>query len=49
VLFEDGLAVWIGFAERNGSHPGSFEPEGEAADAAKEVEDIHFLSTVRAR
>ena len=28
------------FAEGNGSHPGSFEPKGKAADSAEKVEDI---------
>jgi hypothetical protein len=32
---EDGLAELVLFTERDGSHPGSFESEGEAADAAE--------------
>jgi hypothetical protein len=29
------------FAEGDGSHPGSLEPEGEAADSAEEVKNLH--------
>lgn len=41
MLREDLAAIGVDFAERDGSHPGSFESEGESADAGKEVEDIH--------
>jgi len=41
VLGEDGAAIRIDLAECDGSQPGSFKPEREAADAAEEVEDIH--------
>lgn len=40
---EDFLAERLDFTERDGSHSGSFEPEGEAADPAEKVEDIHLL------
>ncbi len=43
VLSEDCPAVGIDFAEGDGSHSGSLEPEGEAADAAEEIEDTHHL------
>jgi len=33
MLGEDGAAVWIDLAERDGSHPGSFEAEAEAANS----------------
>ena len=39
MLSQDGAAVRLDFTERDGSHPGSFESEGESADAGKEVED----------
>lgn len=42
MLGEDGAAVGIDLAERDGSHPGPFEAEAEAADAGKKIEDIHF-------
>ena len=41
VLSENRPAPGIDLAECDGSHPGSFEPEGEAADSAEKVEDIH--------
>jgi hypothetical protein len=34
-------AIWVDLAEGDGSHSGSFEAEGEAADAREQVEDIH--------
>jgi hypothetical protein len=43
VLGEDAAGKRVDFAERNGSHPGSFEPEAEAADPAEKVEDIHSV------
>jgi hypothetical protein len=42
VLGEHPSAELVSFTERDGSHSGSFEPEGEAADSAEKVEDIHF-------
>jgi hypothetical protein len=44
---EDAAAEWIDFAERDGSHPGSFESEREAADSAEKVEDIQWFTTAR--
>lgn len=41
VLAEDCAAVFVTFAESNGAHPGSLEPERKSADAAEEVEYIH--------
>jgi hypothetical protein len=41
VLSQDGSAIGIDLAEGDGSHSGSFEPEAEAANTGKEVEDIH--------
>jgi hypothetical protein len=41
VLGEHSSAERIDLAERDGSHPGPFEPEGEAADAREQVKDIH--------
>lgn len=41
MLAEDGAAVGLDFAERDGSHSGALEPEAESADAAEKVEDIH--------
>jgi hypothetical protein len=38
---EHGTAVRIDFAEGDRSHPGSFKPEGEAANAAEGIENIH--------
>jgi hypothetical protein len=35
VLGKDGAAVGLDFAERDGSHSGSFESEAESADAAE--------------
>lgn len=46
VFCEHTLAIWVNFAERDGSHSRSFEPEGEAADAAEQIEDIHLPSHV---
>lgn len=43
---EDALTEWLDFAERDGSHSGSFEPEAEAADSAEKVEDIHRLPSI---
>lgn len=40
VLAQDCPAERVDLAEGNGSHPGSFEPEREAADSAEEIEDI---------
>jgi hypothetical protein len=40
VLGEDGLAELVSLTEGNGSHASSLEPEGEAANAAEEIEDI---------
>jgi hypothetical protein len=34
-------AVGVDFAEGDGTHSGSLEPEGETADSAEEIEDIH--------
>jgi hypothetical protein len=48
VLSEHPLAIGVDFAEGDGSHSGSFEPEAETADPAKEVEDIQlFLHLAR--
>lgn len=51
MLSEDGAATGVDFAERDGSHSGSFEAKAEAADAAEEVKDIHpradFCRSVR--
>jgi hypothetical protein len=33
VLGKDGLSMWVGLAERDGSHSGPFEPEAEAANS----------------
>jgi hypothetical protein len=41
VLREDGAAVGVKLDELDGSHPGSLEAEGESADPAEQVEDIH--------
>jgi hypothetical protein len=41
VLREDGAGERLDLAERDGSHPGSLEPEAEAANSAEEIEDIH--------
>jgi hypothetical protein len=41
VLGEDFATERLPFAERDGSHSGSFKPEAEAADPAEKVEDIH--------
>jgi hypothetical protein len=38
---QNTIAVFVDFAMRDGSHSSSFKSEGEAADAGKEVEDIH--------
>ena len=47
---QDGSRDRLDFAERDGSHPGSLESEGESADAGKEVEDIHgILVTIQSR
>lgn len=44
VLGEDRSAVGIDFAEGNGTHPSSLEPETESADAAEEIEDTQLDS-----
>jgi hypothetical protein len=44
VLAEHGSAVGVDLAEGDGSHPGSFESEREAADTGEEVEDIQRRS-----
>jgi hypothetical protein len=54
VLSEDLLAEWVDLAERDGSHPGSFEAKREAANSREEIKDIHFhflppLRTAEAR
>jgi hypothetical protein len=41
VLSQHSLAVGIDLAEGDGSHPGSFEPEAEAANSAEEIKHIH--------
>ena len=43
VLGEDAAAVGIDLAEGDGSHAGALEAEGEAANAAEKVEDIHKM------
>jgi hypothetical protein len=45
VLAEHGAAVGVDFAEGDGSHPGSLEPETESADAGEEVEDTFASGT----
>jgi hypothetical protein len=45
VLSQDGSAIRFDLAEGDGAHSGAFEAEGEAADAGKEVEDIHLPAT----
>jgi hypothetical protein len=42
---QDGLAIGIDFTEGDGSHSGSLKAERKAADAGKEVEDIHLPAT----
>jgi hypothetical protein len=41
VLSQDGAAVGLDFAEGDGSHSGSFEPEAESSDPGKEVKNAH--------
>lgn len=41
VLGEDAPTEGVDLTEGNGSHPGSFESEAEAANSAEEVEHIH--------
>jgi len=40
---QDGAAIGIDLAEGDGSHAGALEAEGEAANAAEKVEDIHKM------
>jgi len=40
MLSQDGSSVRVNFAERDGSHPGSFESETEASDSAEKIKDI---------
>jgi hypothetical protein len=46
VLSQHSLAERLDLAEGDGSHSGSFESEREAANAGKEIEDIHFPSNL---
>jgi hypothetical protein len=43
VLLENPALELTDLAERNGSHPGSLEPEAKPADSAEEVEDIQVV------
>ena len=46
MLCEDAAAEGLNLAEGNGSHPGSFETEGEAADSTEQIKDIHASPTI---
>jgi hypothetical protein len=46
MLPENFSAIGIDLAEGDGSHSGALEAEGEAADAAEKVEDIHRISSM---
>jgi len=48
MLGEHASAERVDFAERNGSHSGSFEPETESTNSREEVEHIHFAPSVSA-
>jgi hypothetical protein len=48
VLAEHSSAEGIDLTEGDGSHPGSFEPETESANAAEEIEDIHATQVIDA-
>jgi hypothetical protein len=48
MLFENCAAIGLDFAERDCSHPCPLESEAEAANPAKEIEDIQPLTRIKA-